>query len=119
MLQNRKNENNYIGFFQARKLTIKWHLSESLIFQNLLKSRKLFPAEKFGNILAFNKVSKTKLLSVSLISADSFKIKIIYMMTLGLKFLLWLSRKLSDFKKASFRYYGFSVAINVFLWDCG
>ena len=34
------------------------------------KNRKLLPAEKFGNILVFNKESKTKLLS--LISADSF-----------------------------------------------
>ena len=32
--------------------------------------KKLLPAEKFGNILAFNRESKTKLLS--LISADSF-----------------------------------------------
>ena len=63
-------ENNCTGFFQTRKLTIKWHLSESLTFQNLLKNRKLLPAEKFGNVLAFDKESKTKLLS--LISADSF-----------------------------------------------
>ena len=39
----------------------------------------------------------------------------IYIMTFGLKFLLWLNGKLFDFKKTSFRYYGFSVAINVFL----
>ena len=32
--------------------------------------KKLLPAEKFGNILAFNRESKTKLLS--LISVDSF-----------------------------------------------
>ena len=43
--------------------------SENFTFQNLLKSRKLLPAEKFGNILAFDKY-KRKLLS--LISADSF-----------------------------------------------
>ena len=61
---------NCIGFFQAGKLLTKWHLSESLSFQNLLKNRKLLPAEKFGNILAFDKESKRKLLS--LISADSF-----------------------------------------------
>ena len=70
MLQNRKIENNCIGFLQVGKRTIKWHLSESPTFQNLLKHRKLLPAEKFGNILAFDKESKTKLLS--LISADSF-----------------------------------------------
>ena len=63
-------ENNCTGFFQVRKLSIKWHLPESLTFQNLLKNRKLLPAEKFGNVLAFVKESKTKLLS--LISADSF-----------------------------------------------
>ena len=38
-------------------------MSEYLAFQNLLKNRKLLPAEKFGNILAFGKVSKRKLLS--------------------------------------------------------
>ena len=43
--------------------------SENFTFQNLLKSRKLLLAEKFGNILAFDKY-KRKLLS--LISADSF-----------------------------------------------
>ena len=43
--------------------------SENLTFQDLLKSRKLLPAEKFGNILGFKKC-KRKLLS--LMSADSF-----------------------------------------------
>ena len=70
MLYNRKIENNCIGFFQARKLTIKRYLSESLTFQNLLKNRKLLPAEKFANILTFDKESKTKLLSLA--SADGF-----------------------------------------------
>ena len=41
-----------------------------MTFQNLLKIRKLLPAEKFGNIVAFDKESERKLLS--LISADSF-----------------------------------------------
>ena len=58
---NRKIENSCIGFFQARKqLTIKWHLSENVTFQNLLKIRKLLSAEKFGNILTFDKESKRK-----------------------------------------------------------
>ena len=39
--------------------------SENLTFQNLLKNRKLLPAEKFGNILAFDKESKRKLLSLT------------------------------------------------------
>ena len=39
-------------------------------------------------------------------------------MTLGLKFLLCLNGKFFDFKKTSFRYYGLSVEINVFLWGC-
>ena len=34
---------------------MKWHVSESLKFQNLFKNRKLLPAEKFGNILALTK----------------------------------------------------------------
>ena len=40
-------------------------------------------------------------------------------MTLGLKFLLCLNINFFGFKKALFRYYGFSVAINVFLLGCG
>ena len=42
--------NSCIGFFPARKLTIKWYLSENLTFQNSVKNRKLLPAENFGNI---------------------------------------------------------------------
>ena len=102
---------NCIGFSQARKFTMKLHLSESLTFQNLLKNRKLLPAEKFGNILAFDKES-TKLLSLNQLTVF---LKIIYIMTLGLKFLLCLNGKLFDFKKTSFIYCGFSVVISVFL----
>ena len=47
-------------------------MPESLTFQNLLKNRKLLPVEKLENILAFDKESKTKLLSLTVISADSF-----------------------------------------------
>ena len=43
---------------------VKSYISKSV------KNRKLLPAEKFGNILAFDKVSKRKLLL--LISVDSF-----------------------------------------------
>ena len=70
MLQNRKTDNNCIGFFQARKLLQQSDISENFTFQNLLKYRKLLPPEKFGNVLAFYKESKRKLLS--LLSADSF-----------------------------------------------
>ena len=45
-------------------------MSETLIFQNFLKIRKLLPTEEFGNILAFNKKPKIELLPF--ISADSF-----------------------------------------------
>ena len=61
---------NCIGFFQAKKLlaTAESHLSvrmsENLTFHNLLKNRKLLPAEKFRNILAFDKESKRKLSSL-------------------------------------------------------
>ena len=51
-------KNSSIGFFQSR------NLSENLTFQNLLKNRKLLPAEKLGklgNILAFDKESERKL----------------------------------------------------------
>ena len=47
-------------------------MPESLTFQNLLKNRKLLPGEKLENFLAFDKESKTKLLSLTVISADSF-----------------------------------------------
>ena len=39
----------------------------------------------------------------------------IYIMNLGLKCFLCLKWKYFYFKKSSFRYYGFSVVINVFL----
>ena len=42
----------------------KFYISKSV------KNRRLLPSEKFGNILAFDKKSERKLLS--LISADSF-----------------------------------------------
>ena len=48
-------KNSSIGFFQSR------NLSENLTIQNLLKNRKLLPAEKLGklgNILAFDKESE-------------------------------------------------------------
>ena len=44
MLYNRKIDNNYIGFFQARKLKITDKMAsarESFTFENLLKNRKL------------------------------------------------------------------------------
>ena len=81
-----------------------------------VKNGKLLPAEKFGNILVVGKESKRKLLSF--ISADSFMKNNLYIyMTLGLKFLLCLNGKFSDFKRTSFIYYEFSIAINVFLQD--
>ena len=55
------NRKSCIGFFSSKKtVTIKLHLSENL---NLLKDRKLLAAEKFGNILDFDKESKRKPLS--------------------------------------------------------
>ena len=60
MQKNRKTKSSYIGFFQAKKTvsTITRHLLEHFIFQNLLKNRKLFPAEKFGNILVQRLLAK-------------------------------------------------------------
>ena len=67
MLLNKKIENNCFVFFSSKEtVTVKWHLSD----RNLLKNRKLLPAEKFENILAFEKESKRNLLS--LMSADAF-----------------------------------------------
>ena len=34
-------------------------------------------------------------------------------------FFLFLNGKLFDFKNTPFRYFGFSVAMNAFMWDCG
>ena len=48
-----------LAFFkQLNVSTIKLYLSENLTFKNLLKNRKLLPAEKFRNILAFYKESQ-------------------------------------------------------------
>ena len=57
-----KNRKSCISFFSSKKtVTIKLHLSENLTtFQNLLKNRKLLPAEEFGNIMDFDKESKRK-----------------------------------------------------------
>ena len=60
-------------------------MSKNLAFQNMLKDMKLLPTEKFWNILAFDKESKRKLLT--LISADSFIRNNNVQMALGLKFL--------------------------------
>ena len=60
----------------CKKENCETNLLENLLFQNLLKIRKFSPVEKFGNILAFDKESKRKLLS--LILADSFFKNIIY-----------------------------------------
>ena len=35
-------------------------MPENLLFQNMLKIRKLLPTEKFGNILTFDTESKRK-----------------------------------------------------------
>ena len=76
--------------------------------------KKLLPAERYGNILTFDKESKRE----SVISADSF-VKNNLNMNLGLKFLLCLNGKFFNFQKTPFRYYGgFMVAINAFLWNC-
>ena len=40
-------------------------------------------------------------------------------MTVGLKFLLWLNEKFFNFKKSPFRYNGFSVSLDGFLWEYG
>ena len=60
-----------------KTVATKWHLSENLTFQNVLKNIKLLPAEKFGNILAFEKESKRK--PLSLIWVDSFIKNNLYM----------------------------------------
>ena len=70
----------------------KWHLSENIPFLNLLKNRKLLPAEKLWNILAFDKESKRELLTLR--SAHSFIGNNNVYMTLWLKFLLCLNGKL-------------------------
>ena len=115
MRKTKWKENNCIGFSSSMKtVTIKWNLSENLEFQNLLKNRKLLPAEMFGNTLAFDGESKVKFNHLYQLAVSS---KIIYIWLSGLKFLLCLNRKFFDFKKIQFRYYGFSLAINVFFWD--
>ena len=83
----------YWLFSSKKTVTKKRNLSENLSFQNLLKNRKLLPAEKFGNILTFDKESKRKLLS--LMSADSLIKNNLYIYnfreTWRVKFFLWKS----------------------------
>ena len=77
-------------------------MSENLAFQNLLKNRTLLLlAEKFGNVLAFDKESRRKF-------------NHLYPLTV-----LCLNRKFFDFKRTPFKYYVFSVAMNLLLWGCG
>ena len=68
-------------------------MSKSLTFQNLLKNRKLLPAETFWNILAFDKESKNKLLSLSLkiIYIYDFRVEISFMPKLKT---FWFQKKL-------------------------
>ena len=72
-------KNSSIGFFQSR------NLSENLTFQNLLKTRKLLPAERFANISPVEKESKRKLLTLISAEADIF-VKNNQYMVLGLEF---------------------------------
>ena len=51
----------------------------------------------------------TKNLKATITYQPTVSLKLIY--DLGLKFLLYLNRKFFDFKKTSFRYYGFLVAM--------
>ena len=61
MRLNKKIESGCTSFFLSKKtVKIKWYLLESPAFLNLLKNRKILPAERFGNILAFNKEFKRK-----------------------------------------------------------
>ena len=71
-------ENKCIGFFQAKKLTIKWHLSENLALQNLFKNRKVLPAEKFKNVLTFDMNLKQ---SYTHLYQQTVLLKTIYIMT--------------------------------------
>ena len=69
--------------------------------KDLLKNEKTITCRYIGNILAFDKQSKGKLLSLP--SAETF-IKNNMCMTLGwTKFLLCLNGKVFDFKKAPLR----------------
>ena len=85
-----KNWKSLYWLFSCKKnVKIKWDLSQNLTFQNLLKNRKLLPDENFGNISAFDKESKKKLLS--LISANSFIKNNLYIWLLSWNFLyVWM-----------------------------
>ena len=71
-------------------------MSESLTFQDLLKNRKLLPAEKLEKSWLFTKKLKQ---SYYHLHQQTVLLKIIYIMTLGLKLVLWLNGKLFDFKQ--------------------
>ena len=101
-----------IGFFQARKPTTKWRLSESSTFQNILKNRKQLPAEIFVNILLLTKNLKQSYYH----SAGSF-IENNLNNEFKVEISLMAKWKIFWFQKTAFQYYWFLVAINVFLWD--
>ena len=73
-----------------------------------MKNKNLLRAKKFRNVLAFDKQSYRKL--VSLISADSF---------IKNNLLIYNNFRVEKSLKNFFRYYGFPGVINVFLRDCG
>ena len=73
-----------------------------------MKNKNLLPAKKFRNVLAFDKQSYRKL--VSLISADSF---------IKNNLLIYNNFRVEKSLKNFFRYYGFSGVINVFCETVG
>ena len=111
MLQSRKIENNCINcfFFQVKKLTIKWHLSQSLTFQ-IITCWKAWEylgilQVKSKRMLLYHLYQKTVLLRF--FDIHDFRVEIYFMPK-------W---KCFWFQKTSFTYYRLSLAINVFLWD--
>ena len=62
--------------FKQEKCYNKWYLSENFAFQNLLKNKQILLAEKFGNILAFDKKSERK---SNYLYRQTISLKIIYL----------------------------------------
>ena len=101
-----------MAFFKQENLyTVKLHLFVRKSASYEIENCDLLKSSQISLLL-------TKNLKESYYNmADSFIKNKIWLK--GWNFFLFLNRKFSDFKKTSFRYYRFSVAINVFLWGCG
>ena len=105
----KKIENSCIDVFQAIKL-------KSVIVNKITPVRKSYIWKSVKNRKTNN---CRKVWKWSLVSVDSFIKSNLYMTFKGWNIFLCTNGEIFDFIKTPFRYYVFSVGINVFLWSYG